>query len=98
MQVKPCLEIRLDRSRCGIMRLKIITHGFLLIHQYTESGKIDGFNLIFQRQKYLMSNPQQPETSEAASEIKPEVKTEKPNQKLTTACSLIVILISLFKK
>ncbi len=32
-----------------------------------------------------MSKPQQPETLEAKLEIKPEVKTEKSNQKLTTA-------------
>ncbi len=49
-----------------------------LIHQYTESGRLI-VNLDFQRQKYLdelkaMSKPQQPETSEAKPEIKPEVR------------------------
>lgn len=76
-------------------------HGSL-IHQYTESGKIDGFNLDFSTSKIsidelkAMSKPQQPETSEAKPEIKPEVKTEKPTKSLLQL--IIDLLISLFKK
>lgn len=80
-------------------------HGSL-IHQYTESGKIDGFNLDFSTSKIsidelkAMSKPQQPETSEAKPEIKPEpkpeVKTEKPTKSLLQL--IIDFLISLFKK
>lgn len=84
-------------------------HGSL-IHQYTESGKIDGFNLDFSTSKIsidelkAMSKPQQPETPkikpEAKPEIKPEpkpeVKTEKPAKSLLQL--IIDFLISLFKK
>lgn len=80
-------------------------HGSL-IHQYTESGKIDGFNLDFSTSKIsidelkAMSKPQQPDTPEAKPEIKPEpkpeVKTEKPTKSLLQL--IIDFLISLFKK
>ena len=76
-------------------------HGSL-IHQYTESGKIDGFNLDFSTSKIsidelkAMSKPQQPETPEAKPEIKPEVKTEKLTKSLLQL--IIDFLISLFKK
>nr|DAQ83361.1 MAG TPA: Glycosyl hydrolase family protein [Caudoviricetes sp.] len=78
-------------------------HGSL-IHQYTESGKIDGFNLDFSTSKIsidelkAMSKPQQPETLEIKPETnpKPEVKTEKPTKSLLQL--IIDFLISLFKK
>lgn len=82
-------------------------HGSL-IHQYTESGKVDGFNLDFSTSKIsidelkAMSKPQQPETLEIKPEIKPEtnpkpeVKTEKPTRSLLQL--IIDFLISLFKK
>lgn len=80
-------------------------HGSL-IHQYTESGKVDGFNLDFSTSKIsidelkAMSKPQQPDTPEAKPEIKPEpkpeVKTEKPTKSLLQL--IIDFLISLFKK
>lgn len=84
-------------------------HGSL-IHQYTESGKIDGFNLDFSTSKIsidelkAMSKPQQPETPEIKPEAKPEikpkpkpeVKTEKPTKSLLQL--IIDFLISLFKK
>ena len=62
-------------------------HGSL-IHQYTESGKIDGFNLDFSTSKIsidelkAMSKPQQSETPEIKPEAKPEIKPEpKPEVK-----------------
>lgn len=76
-------------------------HGSL-IHQYTESGKVDGFNLDFSTSKIsidelkAMSKPQQPETPEIKPEPKPEVKTEKPTKSLLQL--IIDFLISLFKK
>ena len=78
-------------------------HGSL-IHQYTENGKIDGFNLDFSTSKIsidelkAMSKPQQSETPEIKPEIKPvsEVKTEKPTKSLLQL--IIDFLISLFKK
>ena len=82
-------------------------HGSL-IHQYTESGKVDGFNLDFSTSKIsidelkAMSNPQQPETLETKPEAKPEikpepeVKAEKPTKGLLQL--IIDFLISLFKK
>jgi len=82
-------------------------HGSL-IHQYTENGKIDGFNLDFSTSKIsidelkAMSKPQQSETLEIKPEIKPEtkpkpeVKTEKPTKSLLQL--IIDFLISLFKK
>lgn len=80
-------------------------HGSL-IHQYTESGKIDGFNLDFSTSKLsidelkAMGKPQQLETPEIKPEIKPEpkpeVKTEKPTRSLLQL--IIDFLISLFKK
>lgn len=84
-------------------------HGSL-IHQYTESGKVDGFNLDFSTSKIsidelkAMSKPQQPETPEIKPEAKPEikpepkpeVKTEKPAKSLLQL--IIDFLISLFKK
>lgn len=62
-------------------------HGSL-IHQYTESGKVDGFNLDFSTSKIsidelkAMGKPQLFEKSETKPEIKPEseVKTEKPQE------------------
>lgn len=78
------------------------------IHQYTESGKVDGFSLDFSTSKIsidelkAMSKPQQPETLEIKPEIKPEtnpkpeVKTEKPTRSLLQL--IIDFLISLFKK
>ncbi len=78
------------------------------IHQYTESGKIDGFNLDFSTSKIsidelkAMSKPQQPEVSEIKLETKPvsepktEAKTEKPTKSLLQL--IIDFLISLFKK
>lgn len=58
------------------------------IHQYTESGKVDGFNLDFSTSKIsidelkAMGKPQLFEKSETKPEIKPEseVKTEKPQE------------------
>lgn len=84
-------------------------HGSL-IHQYTESGKVDGFNLDFSTSKIsidelkAMSKPQQSETPEIEPEAKPEikpepkpeVKTEKPARSLLQL--IIDFLISLFKK
>lgn len=80
-------------------------HGSL-IHQFTESGKVDGFNLDFSTSKIsidelkAMSKPQQSETPEIKPEIKPEpkpeVKTEKPTRSLLQL--IIDFLISLFKK
>ena len=84
-------------------------HGSL-IHQYTESGKIDGFNLDFSTSKIsidelkAMSKPQQSETPEIKPEAKPEikpepkpeVKTKKPTKSLLQL--IIDFLISLFKK
>lgn len=84
-------------------------HGSL-IHQYTESGKIDRFNLDFSTSKIsidelkAMSKPQQSETPEIKPEAKPEikpepkpeVKTEKPTKSLLQL--IIDFLISLFKK
>nr|DAE23171.1 MAG TPA: muramidase [Siphoviridae sp. ctQNW6] len=84
-------------------------HGSL-IHQYTESGKVDGFNLDFSTSKIsidelkAMSKPQQSETPEIEPEAKPEikpepkpeVKTEKPTRSLLQL--IIDFLISLFKK
>ena len=78
------------------------------IHQYTESGKIDGFNLDFSTSKIsidelkVMSKPQQPEVPEIKPETKPvsepktEAKTEKPTKSLLQL--IIDFLISLFKK
>jgi hypothetical protein len=78
------------------------------IHQYTESGKIDGFNLDFSTSKIsidelkAMSKPQQPEVPEIKPETKPvsepktEAKTEKPTKSLLQL--IIDFLISLFKK
>ena len=80
------------------------------IHQYTESGKVDGFNLDFSTSKIsidelkVMSKPQQSETPEIKPEAKPEikpepkpeVKTEKPTKSLLQL--IIDFLISLFKK
>lgn len=82
-------------------------HGSL-IHQFTESGKVDGFNLDFSTSKIsidelkAMSKPQQPETLETKPEAKPEikpepeVKAEKPTKGLLQI--IIDFLISLFKK
>ncbi len=84
-------------------------HGSL-IHQFTESGKVDGFNLDFSTSKIstdelkAMSKPQQSETPEIKPEakpeikpeLKPEVKTEKPTKSLLQL--IIDFLISLFKK
>lgn len=82
-------------------------HGSL-IHQYTDSGKIDGFNLDFSTSKIsidelkAMSKPQQPEVPEIKPETKPvsepktEAKTEKPTKSLLQL--IIDFLISLFKK
>lgn len=84
-------------------------HG-ALIHQFTESGKVDGFNLDFSTSKIstdelkAMSKPQQSETPEIKPEAKPEikpepkpeVKTEKPTKSLLQL--IIDFLISLFKK
>jgi len=84
-------------------------HGSL-IHQFTESGKVDGFNLDFSTSKIstdelkAMSKPQQSETPEIKPEAKPEikpepkpeVKTEKPTKSLLQL--IIDFLISLFKK
>lgn len=78
------------------------------IHQFTESGKVDRFNLDFSTSKIsidelkAMSKPQQSETLEIKPEIKPEtkpkpeVKTEKPTKSLLQL--IIDFLISLFKK
>ena len=77
------------------------------IHQYTESGKIDGFNLDFSTSKIsidelkAMSKPQQPETLETKPEAKPEikpepeVKAEKPTKGLLQL--IIDFLMSIFK-
>lgn len=77
------------------------------IHQYTESGKVDGFNLDFSTSKIsidelkAMSKPQQSETLEIKPEIKPEtnpkpeVKTEKPTRSLLQL--IIDFLMSIFK-
>lgn len=77
------------------------------IHQYTESGKVDGFSLDFSTSKIsidelkAMSKPQQPETLEIKPEIKPEtnpkpeVKTEKPTRSLLQL--IIDFLMSIFK-
>lgn len=84
-------------------------HG-ALIHQFTESGKVDGFNLDFSTSKIstdelkAMSKPQQSEAPEIKPEAKPEikpepkpeVKTEKPTKSLLQL--IIDFLISLFKK
>ena len=80
-------------------------HGSL-IHQYTESGNIPGYDgkLDFNttnksiEELKAMSKPQQPETPEIKPEIKPvsEVKTEKPTKSLLQL--IIDFLISLFKK
>lgn len=84
-------------------------HGSL-IHQYTESGKVDGFNLDFSTSKIsidelkAMDKPQQSETPEIKPEAKPEIKpepkpeikTEKPTKSLLQL--IIDFLISLFKK
>lgn len=80
-------------------------HGSL-IHQYTESGKIDGFNLDFSTSKIsidelkAMDKPQQseqPEVSEIKPETKPEIKPEtksKPEVKTEkTAKSLLQLII-----
>lgn len=77
-------------------------HGSL-IHQYTESGKIDGFNLDFSTSKIsidelkAMSKTQQPETLEIKPETNPktEVKTEKPTRSLLQL--IIDFLMSIFK-
>ena len=81
-------------------------HGSL-IHQFTESGKVDGFNLDFSTSKIsidelkAMSKPQQPETPETKPEIKPEikptpeVKAEKPTKSLLE--KIIDFLMSIFK-
>ena len=80
-------------------------HG-ALIHQYTESGKVDGFNLDFSTSKIsidelkAMSKPQQPEVPEMPEtkpEIKPEpeVKAEKPTKGLLQL--IIDFLLSIFK-
>ena len=81
-------------------------HG-ALIHQYTESGKVDGFNLDFSTSKIsidelkAMSKPQQPETLETKPEAKPEikpepeVKAEKPAKSLLE--KIIDFLLSIFK-
>lgn len=80
-------------------------HGSL-IHQFTESGKVDGFNLDFSTSKIsidelkAMSNPQQPEVPEMPEtkpEIKPEpeVKAEKPAKSLLE--KIIDFLLSIFK-
>ena len=80
-------------------------HGSL-IHQYTESGKVDGFNLDFSTSKIsidelkAMDKPQQseqPEVSEIKPETnpKPEVKTEKPTKSLLQL--IIDFLLSIFK-
>lgn len=80
-------------------------HGSL-IHQYTESGKVDGFNLDFSTSKIsidelkAMSKPQQPETPEMPEtkpEVKPEpeVKAEKPTKGLLQL--IIDFLMSIFK-
>ena len=81
-------------------------HGSL-IHQYTESGKVDGFNLDFSTSKIsidelkAMSKPQQPETLETKPEAKPEikpepeVKAEKPAKSLLE--KIIDFLMSIFK-
>lgn len=79
-------------------------HGSL-IHQYTESGKIDGFNLDFSTSKIsidelkAMDKPQQLETPEIKLEIKPEptpeVKAEKPTKGLLQL--IIDFLMSIFK-
>ena len=78
------------------------------IHQYTESGKVEGFNLDFSTSKIsidelkAMSKPQQPEVPEIKPETKPvsepktEAKTEKPTKSLLQL--IIDFLISLFKK
>ena len=78
-------------------------HG-ALIHQFTESGKVDGFNLDFSTSKIsidelkAMDKPQQSETPKTKPEIKPEpeVKAEKPTKGLLQL--IIDFLISLFKK
>lgn len=80
-------------------------HGSL-IHQYTESGKVDGFNLDFSTSKIsidelkAMDKPQQseqPEVSEIKPETnpKPEVKTEKTAKSLLQL--IIDFLMSIFK-
>lgn len=83
-------------------------HG-ALIHQFTESGKVDGFNLDFSTSKIsidelkAMSKPQQSETPEIKPEAKPEikpepkpeVKTEKPAKSLLQL--IIDFLLSIFK-
>ena len=81
-------------------------HGSL-IHQYTESGKVDGFNLDFSTSKIsidelkAMDKPQQSETPEIKPEAKPEskpepeVKTEKPAKSLLE--KIIDFLLSIFK-
>lgn len=80
-------------------------HGSL-IHQFTESGKVDGFNLDFSTSKIsidelkAMSKPQQPEEPEMPEtkpEIKPtpEVKAEKPAKSLLE--KIIDFLLSIFK-
>ena len=77
-------------------------HG-ALIHQYTESGKVDGFSLDFSTSKIsidelkAMSKPQQPEMSETKPEVKPEpeVKAEKPAKGLLQL--IIDFLLSIFK-
>nr|DAP23478.1 MAG TPA: hypothetical protein [Caudoviricetes sp.] len=81
-------------------------HGSL-IHQFTESGKVDGFNLDFSTSKIsidelkAMSKPQQPETLETKPETKPEVKpepevkAEKPAKSLLE--KIIDFLLSIFK-
>lgn len=80
-------------------------HGSL-IHQYTESGKVDGFNLDFSTSKIsidelkAMDKPQQseqPEVSEIKPETnpKPEIKTEKPTKSLLQL--IIDFLLSIFK-
>lgn len=81
-------------------------HGSL-IHQFTESGKVDGFNLDFSTSKIsidelkAMSKPQQPKKPEIKPEakpkpeIKPEPKTENPKSLLRI---IIDFIISLFKK
>ena len=73
------------------------------IHQYTESGKVDGFNLDFSTSKIsidelkAMGKPQLFEKSETKPEIKPEseVKTEKPTKSLLQL--IIDFLLSIFK-
>lgn len=78
-------------------------HGSL-IHQFTESGKVDGFNLDFSTSKIsidelkAMSKPETLETKpEAKPEIKPEpeVKAEKPTKGLLQL--IIDFLLSIFK-